>query len=67
VALHTASKRIGKCKDQDILFTGIRKGEQLCNTEGLSSEKGEVVALLDLTVAAEETSAKVLQPLLLMK
>jgi hypothetical protein len=61
------AKDIIKCKDQDLLFTGVKKGEQLCNTEGLSAEKGEVLALLDLTIAAEETSAKVLQPVLLMK
>jgi hypothetical protein len=61
----TEEKDTAACKDQEIVFKGTESKKQPCKTGTLAA--GTVSALLDLKLAAEETAAKVLQPLLLAK
>ena len=64
----TGTKDVNLCVDVPITFTGTKKeGTVACRSENAKGEKDAVetiLTLLDLHMAAEETSAKVLQPLL---
>jgi hypothetical protein len=64
------NKDINLCFDVPIHFTGTKKEKVACRSENAKGEKDPVeviLALLDLHMAAELTSASVLQPLLLAK
>jgi hypothetical protein len=59
---------VNLCVDVPLTFTGTKKGAVACRSENAKGEKSknveEINTLLDLHEASEETSAKVLQPLL---
>jgi hypothetical protein len=61
------TKDVNLCVDVVLTFTGVKKEAVACRSENAKGEKDPVetiLTLLDLHMAAEETSAKVLQPLL---
>lgn len=61
----TGEKDTSQCKDVNLLFKGFGIGISKCQSEGV--EPGLVLMLLDLRLAAEQTSTGTLQPLLLAK
>jgi hypothetical protein len=61
------TKDVNLCVDVPLALTGFKKEAVACRSENAKGEKDAVetvLTLLDLHMAAEETSAKVLQPLL---
>jgi hypothetical protein len=61
---------VNLCVDVPLTFTGVKKEKVACRSENSKGEKSkspeEVVTLLDLHLASEESSTKVLEPLLTM-
>ncbi len=62
-----SSSKDGSLTTIDFHITGAHKGEQKCNTEGASAEKGELLFFLEVHHSAGTNAAKELVPLLLAK